>query len=627
MIEYTAIRRGIWQGIFILALLLSFIVVNQSSAITPVLKTFTGFTLDFEEGRLVGWRQGPGTAFRNQPTLGDNPRFRGRGPANIQGRYWIGTYENYQGRRGQRRGGVQGDQPTGSLTSPLFTIPPAILTFRIGGGRSQRLGVLFYVMEGRGEFPQVLKFRATGQNSERMRTVRWDLRRYAGKKGYIMVVDNESGGWGHINVDDFRFNLVMPNVINKPYATAYRILRKYGFSKIRRLYVNSRIAQGRVAGTRPAPGALLVSDATVTVMVARQQLARMPDLRGQTLSAARNIIARLRLNLASISHRYSSRAPDTVISQSPQPGSGVRPGTRVALVLAQKYLQVPNVVGKPLDDAREIIAKSGLTTGEVSTVAVPGVAGIVIRQRPEPGTRAEARQKVSLVVSKQLVSRVPRLIGRDVSLAQRLLVSAGLKLGTSRKADADQQAGRIISQSIDPGSSVPRNTTIDIVVSRGEFVRVPNIVDRKISAARILLRQARLTGGVVEHRASERTPGLVLSQSPRAGQRVQVNSRVNMVVAVERDGLLLWIWLGVGTVLVAAGGYSGYRIIKARVRPAGGIGTLDIRPVTDMGEQHISADEDGVAGPAIEVRVIKDEGVQDIDSGDGLVSGKGDEHD
>jgi len=62
------------------------------------------FTLDFEEGNLQGWTK-TGNAFDHQPTLGDNPTARHRGqPSHHQGRYWIGTYEKYQGKPGQEPG-------------------------------------------------------------------------------------------------------------------------------------------------------------------------------------------------------------------------------------------------------------------------------------------------------------------------------------------------------------------------------------------------------------------------------------------------------------------------------------------------------------------------------------------
>lgn len=157
------------------------------------------FTLDFESGNLQGWQQ-TGTAFTNQPTLGDNPTARNRGQASQhQGQYWIGGYENYQGLPGQSPGAIQGDDPTGTLSSPQFTIPGGSLSFLVGGGSSPQTRVELLV-DGQ---PRLT---VSGRNTETMARVSWDLTPYAGRTGVIRIVDEASGGWGHINVDDFRFS-------------------------------------------------------------------------------------------------------------------------------------------------------------------------------------------------------------------------------------------------------------------------------------------------------------------------------------------------------------------------------------------------------------------------------------
>lgn len=192
------------------------VIVLVTGSPAPALKGQTpgascpgSFTCDFEEGNLRGWT-GTGTAFGNQPTLGDNPTARQRGqPSNHQGRWWIGTFENYQGRPGQTPGQVQGDEPRGTLTSARFVIPSGILTFLIGGGADPATRVELMVHDHVGT--QVL--RASGSNTETMRRVRWDLAPYAGKTGFIRIVDDSSGPWGHINVDDFLF---MGNIVELP---------------------------------------------------------------------------------------------------------------------------------------------------------------------------------------------------------------------------------------------------------------------------------------------------------------------------------------------------------------------------------------------------------------------------
>ncbi len=166
-----------------------------------------GFTLDFEEGDLRGWTP-TGTAFNFQPTLGDNTMARGAGNANLQGQYWVGTYERYQGLPAQSRGGIQGDRPTGTLTSAPFKIPNGTLNFLIGGGSSFETRAELVLVERDSienvDIEKRILF-ASGHNSEAMTRITWDLAPYAGKTGKIRIVDGSVGSWGHINVDDFRF--------------------------------------------------------------------------------------------------------------------------------------------------------------------------------------------------------------------------------------------------------------------------------------------------------------------------------------------------------------------------------------------------------------------------------------
>jgi hypothetical protein len=174
-----------------------------------------GFTLDFEDGNLNGWiinNADTNNAFYFQPTLGDNPTARQRGePSNHEGKYWIGTYEKYQGIDGQVKGGFQDDRPQGVLISQEFTIPEGTLSFLIGGGSSYEthveLDTIFEI-----ERQPIMVLYASGKDSETMERVTWDLTPFAGKRGRIRIFDLSSAGWGHINVDDFRFDEPTPQV-------------------------------------------------------------------------------------------------------------------------------------------------------------------------------------------------------------------------------------------------------------------------------------------------------------------------------------------------------------------------------------------------------------------------------
>jgi hypothetical protein len=156
------------------------------------------FTHDFEEGSIRGWTT-TGAAFNFQPTLGDNPYVRHRGqPAQHQGKYWIGTFEKYQGHEDQKEGAIQGDSPRGTMTSAEFVIDMKRISLLVGGGSNEQTKIEL-VVNGK----SVLQ--ARGEDNESMERIVWDVSAYRAQKARIRAVDEYSGGWGHINFDDIIF--------------------------------------------------------------------------------------------------------------------------------------------------------------------------------------------------------------------------------------------------------------------------------------------------------------------------------------------------------------------------------------------------------------------------------------
>jgi hypothetical protein len=90
---------------------------------------------------------------------------------------------------------------------------------------------------------------------------------------------------------------------------------------------------------------------------------RVPLLEGKPLKNAELILARLGLRAEPITPAESDRAPDTVIKQSPKQNALVQSGSSVALVIARPIMvNVPNVTGRRLAEARKLIANAGLVT-------------------------------------------------------------------------------------------------------------------------------------------------------------------------------------------------------------------------------------------------------------------------
>ena len=95
--------------------------------------------------------------------------------------------------------GGGGDDLTGTATSPEFTITKQRIGMLIGGGHrrndpSQKLEVQLMV---NGDVVQSL----AGDNAGAMNWKSFDTASYAGQKAQIRVVDQATGGWGHLTLD------------------------------------------------------------------------------------------------------------------------------------------------------------------------------------------------------------------------------------------------------------------------------------------------------------------------------------------------------------------------------------------------------------------------------------------
>jgi len=89
---------------------------------------------------------------------------------------------------------IEGDAPTGTLTSPEFRIARRYIGFRIGGGNYEFSACLHLLINGK-----IVKS-ATGWNSDRLAAASWDVGKFLGQTAQLQIVDAASGDWGHINV-------------------------------------------------------------------------------------------------------------------------------------------------------------------------------------------------------------------------------------------------------------------------------------------------------------------------------------------------------------------------------------------------------------------------------------------
>ena len=511
------------------------------------------FTLDFEGGNLAGWRA-TGNAFSNQPTFGDNPTARQRGqPSNHQGNYWIGTFENFRFPERERPGSIQGDKPRGTLSSAPFIIPPGRLSFLVGGGSGfeTRVELLAAADTGDVEFREKPVYRASGRNTESMERIEWDLTPVAGRTGRLRIVDQSSDGWGHINVDDFRFSalpagpdrppeivpeprqVVVPELTGRTSDEAAAILADHELVVGRRHELPGDGLPGTVIKQAPAAGTWVLPGTGVTLGIATSRLVTVPDLTGQTRLAALESIRRAELRPGEEIEKESDRPAGTVIAQKPAAGTLVAVASKVWLVLAvPEKIEVPKVVGMALAEGSALLAESRLAVGRLREVTDEADPSTIIDQRPKPGTTVAAGSAVDLIVSRgPALVEVPNLRDLRLESAGESLRRATLRIGAVSTAESTSVADTVIEQQPAAGSQVAAGSAVDLVLARPALTTVPDLVSHPLPEAVDMLRSAGLTPGKTSQRPAEPPENTVIDQQPVAGSRLPVGSGVDIVIA------------------------------------------------------------------------------------------------
>jgi non-lysosomal glucosylceramidase len=136
---------------------------------------------DFENG--YGKWTATGTAFGTAPVTGTLPNQQA--VAGFAGKGFVNSF-------------LGGDDATGTLTSAPFTIERRFVRFLIGGGDHPRTQIRLMV-DGKVVRAQ------SGKSNERLEPAVWDVQEWLGKTGQLVIVDEQKGPWGHINIDQIQF--------------------------------------------------------------------------------------------------------------------------------------------------------------------------------------------------------------------------------------------------------------------------------------------------------------------------------------------------------------------------------------------------------------------------------------
>jgi serine/threonine-protein kinase len=190
---------------------------------------------------------------------------------------------------------------------------------------------------------------------------------------------------------------------------------------------------------------------------------------------------------------------------------------------------LPDLGGKSLQQVTDELAALGLTVGDVKRVYDENWdKDIVLGSTPSVGQEAPKGSPVALVVSDGPQPRtVPSdLVGSTKETAEAALRAIGLVPSSTEAFSEDVEKGRVMDVDPGEGASVPRDSTVSLVVSAGPpTVTIPSsIVGASVTDATTTLQNLGLSVSSVQGSPLNK----VASANPAPGTEVRRGTSVTL---------------------------------------------------------------------------------------------------
>lgn len=197
----------------------------------------------------------------------------------------------------------------------------------------------------------------------------------------------------------------VPNVIGLSFTDAQRQLEQSGFRVERgQSRFHTAAPRGSVLEQTPPAESREGHGTRVTLIVsAGQRYATVPGLVGMTRELALNALQGAGFTAGTVTERPSNEPRGAVIDSRPRPGTQAPVPSPVALVVSAgpTTILVPDLIGRPLSDARQLLRQVGLSVGDIQ-YATPGAitdaAAAVLMQSPPAGSQMIVGSRVNITV-------------------------------------------------------------------------------------------------------------------------------------------------------------------------------------------------------------------------------------
>lgn len=282
---------------------------------------------------------------------------------------------------------------------------------------------------------------------------------------------------------------------------------------------------------------VLIIAAVAALLLNTPATIKVPDVSGQTLDVAREMLETAGLKVGKVKEEPSSEvAEGKVIRTNPAAGTSKREGNPVDIVVATTdAVTVPDVVGKDIKDAKIELEAAGFVVEEVQEHSDSVEVDQVISTDPKANSSKAKGSTITVRVSKGAEQpQVPDVTGKSLEAATQELKAAGLVVGTTSEEYGTHQKGLVTRIEPEAGTSLSKGSAVNLVISKGPAPVMPDfgVLKTSYADARRQLQNlgVNVTVEKIEDSGYSANGELVVGQFPAAG--TAIGESVTLYVSV-----------------------------------------------------------------------------------------------
>ena len=266
----------------------------------------------------------------------------------------------------------------------------------------------------------------------------------------------------------------------------------------------------------------------------------MPDVTNQAADDAETTLQNLGFRVARQQKPDAVVATGNVITTRPVGGVQVDEGSTITLEVSSgpEQVKVPRLAGLTQQEAQQELNAVGLRLDTAVARAPSDVSDVdkVIEQNPSSGASISLDSEVAVTLGtgpEQI--RIPDVTGQKVEVAQANIEGAGFKVQI-QNIDSGVPKGQVVSTDPVGGSTAAKGDTIQIRVSNGNNIEMPDLTGKTVSQALAELRSAGWSGSsssLNQTQTSTLDPemvGKIISQEQPPGSEITKNGVVSVGV-------------------------------------------------------------------------------------------------